>query len=201
MESGGRVPAALWRLLIRGILPAAIHFTVACRPGSGHAGGLPLPIGLSFSGWGPTALLLLLLLFLFILLILWRRLSAARATGRLLEERADELEQMLAGWIAGLDFAEVEAKLGPANVPFGGIYTVAEIMDDPHYAERDNVLKVADDAEGEVTMPGVVPKLMDTPGRVTHAGPALGAHNAEIYGGLLGKSDADLATLKEQGVI
>ena len=115
--------------------------------------------------------------------------------------RADELEKMLADWIAGLDFAEVEAKLGPANVPFGGIYTVAEIMDDPHYAERDNVLTVADDAEGDVTMPGVVPKLMDTPGRVAHAGPILGAHNAEIYGGLLGKSDTDLAALKEQGVI
>ncbi len=50
-------------------------------------------------------------------------------------------------------------------------------------------------------MPGVVPKLSATPGRITHAGPALGQHNAEIYGGLLGKSDAELAALAAAGVI
>ena len=58
-----------------------------------------------------------------------------------------------------------------------------------------------DATEGTVTMPGVVPKLMGTPGRITHAGPPIGAHNAEILGGLLGKTAAELAALTAAGVV
>ena len=54
------------------------------------------------------------------------RKSAARI------ERADELEALLATWIGARDFAEIEARLVSANVPFGGIYTAADIADDPH---------------------------------------------------------------------
>ncbi len=116
-------------------------------------------------------------------------------------ERADELEQLLADWIADRDFAEIDKRLGAANVPFGGIYTAADIAEDPHYKARNNVVAVPDEDEGTVVMPGVVPKLAATPGRIAFAGPAIGRHNAEIYGGLLKKSDAELAALAAEGVI
>ena len=115
--------------------------------------------------------------------------------------RADELEALLSDWIGANDFADIEAKLVGGNVPFGGIYTAEDIVSDPHYAARDNLITVADEELGDVVMPGVVPKLQDTPGRVQHAGPPLGAHNDEIYQGLLQKSDAELAALKAAGVI
>jgi crotonobetainyl-CoA:carnitine CoA-transferase CaiB-like acyl-CoA transferase len=117
------------------------------------------------------------------------------------QARADEMEQMLADWVAANDFAEIESRLVGANVPFGGIYTAAEIADDPHYAARDNIVTVQDEEEGEVVMPGVIPKLHDTPGRIATAGPPIGKHNAEIYGGLLNKSEQELAALAEAGVI
>lgn len=116
-------------------------------------------------------------------------------------ERADELEQLLSDWIAQRDFADIEAKLVAANVPFGGIYTAADIAADPHYRARDNLVTVHDEAEGAVTMPGVIPKLAATPGRVAFAGPPLGRHNEEIYGGLLKKSPAEIAALAAEGVI
>ncbi len=115
--------------------------------------------------------------------------------------RADELGALLADWIAGRDFADIERRFVAANVPFGGIYTAADISTDPHYAARDNIARVADDELGEVVMPGVVPRLEGTPGRIAFAGEGIGNHNREVYGGLLGKSDADLAALRAAGVI
>ena len=116
-------------------------------------------------------------------------------------ERADELEQLLADWIAEHDFADIEARLAKANVPFGGIYTAADIATDPHFKARANLAVIDDPEEGPVTMPGVIPKLCGTPGRIAHAGPPLGQHNQEIYGGLLGKTDAEIAALAGAGVI
>ena len=115
--------------------------------------------------------------------------------------RADELEKLLEDWIARHDFADIEKRLVGANVPFGGIYTAADIAADPHYAARGNILTVPDEEEGQIVMPGVIPKLSATPGRVQFAGPPIGKHNAEIYGGLLKKSDAELARLAADGVI
>jgi len=117
------------------------------------------------------------------------------------QQRADELEKLLADWIAERDFHDIEERLVGNNVPFGGIYRADEIAEDPHFAARHNIAEVPDDEVGKVTMPSVVPKLKRTPGRIAHAGPALGAHNAEIYGGLLGMSDAELEKLAAKGVI
>jgi crotonobetainyl-CoA:carnitine CoA-transferase CaiB-like acyl-CoA transferase len=142
----------------------------------------------------------------------WQRLAEATGIAGLATDprylksrdriaRADELEKLLADWIAEHDFAEVEARLVPANVPFGGIYTAADIAADPHYAARANIATVFDAEEGEVVMPAVIPTLTGTPGRIAFAGPSIGAHNAEVYGDLLGKSEAELALLAADGVI
>lgn len=116
-------------------------------------------------------------------------------------ERADELEALLADYIARHDFTDIEGRLVQANVPFGGIYTAKDIATDPHYAARENIVTIEDAEEGSITMPGVIPKLKGTPGRISHAGPPIGAHNAEILGGLLGKTAADLAAMAAAGVI
>ena len=142
----------------------------------------------------------------------WPRLAAAIDRAELAEdpryktsrariERADELEALLAEWIGRHDFADIEKRLVGANVPFGGIYTAADIATDPHFEARDNLATVVDPDLGEVVMPAVVPRLEGTPGRIAHAGPPIGAHNAEIYKGLLGKSDAALAALARDRVI
>jgi crotonobetainyl-CoA:carnitine CoA-transferase CaiB-like acyl-CoA transferase len=116
-------------------------------------------------------------------------------------KRADEMERMCEDWVATLNFDEIEPLLVGLNVPFGGIYRAEDIARDPHYEARRNIAHVPDDELGEVVMPAVSPRLEGTPGRITHAGPEIGAHTAEIYGGLLGMSAADQAALKEAGVI
>lgn len=142
----------------------------------------------------------------------WARLAAAIDRPELAEDpryktsreriaRADELEGLLAAWIAAHDFADIEKRLVGGNVPFGGIYTAADIASDPHFAARENIARVPDAELGEVVMPAVVPRLEGTPGRIAHAGPPIGQHNAEIYEGLLGKSKAELEKLAAAGVV
>ena len=126
-------------------------------------------------------------------------LRYARSKDRI--TRPDELEKILADWIAERDFHDIEERLVGNNVPFGGIYTASDIAEDPHYAARENIADIPDAEEGTVRMPAPLPKLKRTPGRIAHAGPPLGQHNAEIYGGLLKLSDSDLEALAADGVI
>ena len=52
-----------------------------------------------------------------------------------------------------------------------------------------------------MAVPCVVPRLSATPGEARSAGPAAGAHNAEVYGGWLGLSDAEQDALRRSGAI
>ena len=72
---------------------------------------------------------------------------------------------------------------------------------DPHFAARQSVIEGEDPQQGAIPMPGIIPKLSDTPGRVDATGPKIGAHNQEIYSGLLGRSEAELKMLRDQGII
>ena len=88
-----------------------------------------------------------------------------------------------------------------AQVPCGPILSIEDAFADPQYAARENILFAQDPRAGEVAVPNTVPRLTGTPGGVEWLGPPLGAHNAEIYGGLLGVPDDELLDLARRGVI
>ena len=88
-----------------------------------------------------------------------------------------------------------------AEVVAGPVLDISDIVRDPHYQARQNIVSVPDDDFGQVRMQGVVPRFLDTPGEVRHAGRALGADNREIYQGLLGVSPQEFDALTAQGVI
>jgi len=113
----------------------------------------------------------------------------------------EEVNRIVSAWTHSLPRQAVLAQCTAGEVPCGPIYNIAEIFQDPQFAARGNLLRVQDPRAGEVVVPNVVPRLTETPGRVAHLGPALGAHNAEIYGGLLGLTATDLAALAEEGVV
>ncbi|MFH1351621.1 MAG: CoA transferase, partial [Pseudomonadota bacterium] len=119
---------------------------------------------------------------------------------RRVEDR-DDVNRIVGAWVAGLSRDEVLVKCKEGQVPCGPIYDIAEIFEDPQYAARGNLLRVMDERLGEMTVPSVVPLLSETPGRVNHLGPSLGAHNDEIYGDLLGLSRDQQEALKAKGVI
>ena len=90
---------------------------------------------------------------------------------------------------------------GSHEVPFGVAYSVADIFADPHIAARGDIETVDDPVIGPVRMQGVYPRFSRTPGAVSRGAPRLGAHNEEVYGGLLGLTTEELEALRRDGVI
>lgn len=113
----------------------------------------------------------------------------------------EELDAILAEWFARHGEAEALARLEESGAVAGPVYDVPRIVSDPHYAARDDIVTVSDPDAGDLRMPGIVPKFSGTPGSLRHAGPALGAHNAEVYGGRLGLDAAELERLRADGVV
>ena len=108
----------------------------------------------------------------------------------------------MADWAAQHDAAEIDRVLNEAGVICGPIYTIADIFEDPQFQAREMLLEHVDPEFGPYIGPGIVPKLTRTPGRVRWSATwEEGSHNAEVYGGLLGLSDDELAALREEGVI
>ncbi|HEY7060416.1 MAG TPA: CoA transferase [Chloroflexota bacterium] len=112
------------------------------------------------------------------------------------------LDDLIAQWTSERAAADVLAAMDGAGVPAGRIYTARDIAQDPHYAARGMIVEQHQPSLGEaVPMPGVVPKLSATPGTLHAPAPALGEHNAAVYGGLLGLAPAEIAHLAAEGVI
>ena len=117
-------------------------------------------------------------------------------------QNVDVLDGLIQDWVGRHDAAEVDRILNLAGVVAGPVYSIADIFADPQYAARDMLVKMQDDVLGELVMPGVVPKLSETPGELRETGSwTLGAHNREVYEGLLGLTRGEMAELEEEKVI
>ncbi len=117
-------------------------------------------------------------------------------------DHQDEIEGIVAGWAAHHDADEIDRILNEAGVICGPIYTIADIFEDPQYRARDMLIEHEDPEFGTYVGPGVVPKLTRTPGAVRWSAKwEEGSHNQEVYGGLLGLGDEEIAELREEGVL
>lgn len=94
--------------------------------------------------------------------------------------RSSEIDQVIESWTLQHDSATVIRILEQARVPVGGIYTVADIVKDPQYLARDMVVETTMADGSTLKVPGVVPKLSATPGRIASAAPTLGQHTEQI---------------------
>jgi crotonobetainyl-CoA:carnitine CoA-transferase CaiB-like acyl-CoA transferase len=111
------------------------------------------------------------------------------------------VDETVAAWTATYDRIDLMNKCEESQVPCGPVYAIDEIFEDPQYEARGNILRMQDPRVGELAVPNLVPRLSDTPGVVKWLGEPLGAHNQEIYQGMLGLDDAEMARLKEIGAI
>jgi crotonobetainyl-CoA:carnitine CoA-transferase CaiB-like acyl-CoA transferase len=112
----------------------------------------------------------------------------------------DEVNAIVARWVASLDLKAVLARCAEGGVPASLIYSIADIFEDPQYCARGNI-KMAESRAGTIAVPDVVPRLSATPGEIHWLGEGIGAQNAEIFRDLLGLKEQELGEMRDQGVI
>ena len=113
----------------------------------------------------------------------------------------DEVNRIVADWVASLDRSDVLDRCLAEEVPAGKVNSIADIFADEHFQARGNLARVRSDELGEVVVPGVVPTLSSTPGRIDHLGPTLGDATTEVLQGLLGLHADELARLRQRKAI
>ena len=143
---------------------------------------------------------------------IFRRLAAAMGEAELgTDERyathggrgrhQDELDERIAAWTVRHDLDHLMTVLEAHGVPAGPVNDAAGVVADPHFQARDAVIAVETAEFGTLAMQGVAPHLSETPGQVSWAGPGLGQHTDAVLGSRLGLGAADLADLRQRGII
>ena len=110
------------------------------------------------------------------------------------------LDAIIGSFIAERSQAENVAFFEAAEVTIGPIYDTAQILEDPHFIEREIIADYPDPDMGNLPMHHVVPRLGGTPGSIRTPAPALGEHNRALPAGI-GIYDAAYADLVASGVV
>jgi crotonobetainyl-CoA:carnitine CoA-transferase CaiB-like acyl-CoA transferase len=144
---------------------------------------------------------------------LWKRLCETIGRPDLLEDprfethrdrghNMEALDKIIGEWAGRYDAEEIDRIMAEASVVSGPVNSIADIFEDPHFEAREMLVPMEDPELGELTSPGIIPKLSETPGAAAFTGAwELGERNSEVYGGLLGLSETEIAQLAQDGVI
>jgi crotonobetainyl-CoA:carnitine CoA-transferase CaiB-like acyl-CoA transferase len=92
-------------------------------------------------------------------------------------------------------------KLRAAGVPCGEVRTVSQALEDPQLRARDMILELEHPVAGRVRCTACPVKMSGAPPAQAAPPPMHGQHNRDVYCGILGLSDEDLARLRREGVI
>ena len=114
-------------------------------------------------------------------------------------KRTEELDRVIGAWTATVTLDEALALLEKAEVPSGRIYSIADIVADLHVQARGMIEKHKL-GEKDLLLPGVVPKLSQTPGGTRWVGPRLGEHTDEVLRAI-GYDEARIADLKARKIV
>ncbi|MCE1118460.1 MULTISPECIES: CaiB/BaiF CoA transferase family protein [Pseudomonas] len=126
--------------------------------------------------------------------------DAALASNDGRDARRDELYGVIDRWANGLPLDKVMQVLNDAEVPASRIFSAEDMFSDPQYLAREMFLQAKLPDGKAFKMPGIVPKLSDTPGSTEWVGPALGEHTDSVLASL-GYNAAAIAGLRQAGTV
>jgi formyl-CoA transferase len=116
------------------------------------------------------------------------------------DARRDELYGVIDRWVGSLPLQQVLTTLTQAEVPASRIFSAEDMFSDPQYLAREMFLSATLPDGKPFKMPGIVPKLSDTPGGVEWTGPQLGEHTEPVLTAL-GYTREAIAELRRNGAI
>ncbi len=116
-------------------------------------------------------------------------------------ERKGELDAIILPWFAERTKQEVMEIAQAQRVYITAVQTPGDLVEDPHFKERQYWAEIDHPVTGELTYPGAPFKSEETPWQVRRPAPLLGQHNDEVYRDKLGYSKDDLVKLRERGII
>lgn len=116
-------------------------------------------------------------------------------------DNVDFIDSTIEEWTKRHPMKEAQQILDEVSVPVGPIYGIKEIVEDEQYKAREMLQEIILPDGQKVLVPGIVPKLSETPGEIKWSGPSLGEHNEEIYTEFMNFSFDKFKKLKEEGVI
>jgi formyl-CoA transferase len=115
-------------------------------------------------------------------------------------KNAEELDAIIGEFIAERTQADNVAFFEKAEVTIGPIYDITQILEDPHFIDREVVADYPDPDMQAFPMHHVVPRLEGTPGSIRTLAPKLGQHNRELLREA-GVDEASYAQLLSGGVV
>ncbi|MEN4825165.1 CaiB/BaiF CoA-transferase family protein [Pseudomonas sp. P39-UII1] len=124
--------------------------------------------------------------------------SLASNDGR--DARRDELYGVIDRWANSLPLEQLMQTLTAAEVPASRIYSAEDMFHDPQYLAREMFLQACLPDGKPFKMPGIVPKLSETPGSAEWVGPALGEHTDALLT-TLGYDAPAIAGLRQAGTV
>lgn len=113
----------------------------------------------------------------------------------------DQINGIVADWIRSNPVEEICEVLTRGGVPHSLVYTVKDILADPHYLARESIVTVNHPKLGAVKMPGVFPRMSGMPNPPIQSAPELGEHTAEILHSWLGMTQSEVDGLRTEEVI
>ena len=115
-------------------------------------------------------------------------------------KRLDEVNDIVAAWIAERDFDEVMAIFRAAGVTAAPIYDPRDIKTDPHVLERGALVSVPDAELGEAQMHNIHPYFSETPGTFRSPAPDLGEHTDTVLSEC-GIDADEILRLRKNGIV
>ncbi len=113
----------------------------------------------------------------------------------------ERIDKKIGEWVGQYTSVEAIERLEAEDIVVSLVYDATMMMEDSLIAERDDIVEFDDPDIGAIKMPGVVPKLSETPGSIRSTGARLGQHTADVLRDLLALDDEEIASLEAEGVI
>jgi crotonobetainyl-CoA:carnitine CoA-transferase CaiB-like acyl-CoA transferase len=119
-------------------------------------------------------------------------------------QNADEVDHLVESWTMTKTKKEVVDALIKAGVATGPVSTIPEVLEDPQLKHRGMIVDIEHPELGKVkgaVAHDIPVKMSESKGGFDLPAPYLGAHNQEIYCGMMGYSSEQLKQWEKEGVI